>query len=184
MTQTCADESQALFKKLYNCIENNISLCYFKFNMIFSKSNYKKSNFITSVKFPISELAVKTAKQILISKITASRQKLGEVLLDELADGAGIDIVKLKISNTRQYHKKYQGRVVSKQYGYYRPKSNYIYIQNLTAVRGQILAPKTFLNTLLHEWLHHYDHQKLKLNSIHTKGFYLRLNSLKKSLGV
>ena len=119
--------------------------------------NYKRSNSITSVKFPISELAVKIADKILNSKTTITRQKLGEELLDELSDGSKIAVIKLKISDTHQYHKKYQGRVVSKQYGYYRPKTNYIYIQNLTAVRGQILAPKTFLNTLLHEWLHHYD---------------------------
>jgi len=152
--------------------------------MIFFKSNYQKSNSITTVKFPISELAKQKAKQILSSAEAPVRQKLGEELLDELADGAKVDIVKLKISATNQYHKKYNGRVVSKQYGYYRPKSNYIYIQNLTAVRGQNLAPKTFLDTLLHEWLHHYDHKKLKLNSIHTQGFYLRLKSLKEKLEI
>ncbi len=151
---------------------------------MFLKSNYQKSNSITSVKFPISLLAKQTAEKILQSKTTVSRQKLGDILFDELADGAGVDIVKLKISDTRQYHKRYNGRIVSKQYGYYRPKSNYIYIQNLTPARGQILAPKSFLNTLLHEWLHHYDIHKLRLNSIHTKGFYLRLDSLKEKLGI
>ena len=151
---------------------------------MFLKSNYQKSNSITKVKFPVSEVAIKTAQKLLVSKTTESRQKLGEVLLDELGDGARIDIVKLKISNTKQYHKRYNGRIVSKQYGYYRPKSCYIYIQNLTPARGQILAPKTFIDTLLHEWMHHYDMKKLKLNSIHTSGFYLRLKSLKEKLGV
>jgi len=148
------------------------------------RSNYQKSNSITSVKFPVSALAKETAKAILNSQEADERQKLGEVLLDELADGSKIGIVKLKISNTRQYHRRYQGRVVMKQYGYYRLKSCYIYIQNQTAVRGQNLAPKTFLDTLLHEWLHHYDHKKLKLNSIHTAGFYLRLKSLKEKLEI
>ncbi|HAH04401.1 MAG: hypothetical protein UV78_C0008G0024 [Parcubacteria group bacterium GW2011_GWA2_43_17] len=151
---------------------------------MFLKSNYQKSNAITSVKFLVSDLAKETVSQLLKSQSTESRQQLGEVLLDELSDGAGIDIVKLKISQTRQYHKKYQGRVVSKRYGYYRPQSCYIYIQNLTAVRGQVLAAKTFLDTLLHEWLHHYDTKKLQLNSIHTAGFYLRLKSLKERLDV
>ena len=88
----------------------------------------------------------------------------------------------LKVSSARQYHKKYQGRVVSKQYGYYRPASKYIYISNRTAVRGQILAAKTFIETLLHEWVHHYDFCSLKFNSIHTSGFYARLNDLKEKL--
>ena len=151
---------------------------------MFLKSNYQKSNAITQVKFLISDLAKETADKILKSKSVESRQSLGEILLDELSDGAGIDIVKLKISDTRQYHQKYNGRIVSKQYGYYRSQSHYIYIQNLTPARGQILAPKTFLDTLLHEWMHHYDIKKLKLNSIHTAGFYLRLKSLKGKLGL
>ena len=43
---------------------------------------------------------------------------------------------------------------------------------------------RDFLNTLLHEWLHHYDTRKLKLNSIHSKGFYLRLNDLQEKLKI
>ena len=110
------------------------------------------------------------------------RQQLGDDLLDELADLARIDIVRLKISDAKQYHRKSGGRTTYKQYGYYKPDTKYIYINNRTAVRGQILAPKTFLNTLLHEWMHHYDSCKLKLDSIHTKGFYLRLSALQDAL--
>ncbi|MBU1131058.1 hypothetical protein KJ840_02920 [Patescibacteria group bacterium] len=149
-----------------------------------ASKNYQKSNSITSVDFFVSPKAKKAADDIMNSKKTADRQMLANILIDELDNNAGLEKAKVKISDTRQYHKKYNGRVVAKRYGYYRPKSNYIYIQNLTAVRGQILAPKTFLNTLLHEWLHHYDYRKLKLNSIHTKGFYLRLRSLKDELCV
>ena len=71
-----------------------------------------------------------------------------------------------------------------KRYGSYRLGSATITIPNRTAVRGQIVASKTFLDTLLHEWLHHYDTLKLKLNSIHTKGFYLRLSDLKGKLEI
>lgn len=116
-------------------------------------------------------------------KSEVKRQKFSSELLDELGDLAQIDIVNLKVSGTNQSHKKSKGRVVSKQYGYYRPKSSYIYIHNRTAVRGQILASKTFVDTLLHEWLHHYDFKKLRLNSIHSAGFYARLKDLKTKLG-
>jgi len=145
---------------------------------MFMQSNYEKSNSVTSIDFVVSTRAKKYACKLLKTKNALLRQKLGDALLDELADCSQIDIVNLKISSARQYHKKAGGRVVMRQYGYYRPASKYIYITNKTAVRGQILAPKTFLNTLLHEWMHHYDHCKLDLNSIHTRGFYLRLNSL------
>ncbi|MBN1778918.1 MAG: hypothetical protein JW816_01735 [Candidatus Buchananbacteria bacterium] len=146
--------------------------------------NYLLSNKITAVKIQATISMVDLTKYLLQVTNFSDRQRLGEQLLDELCDAARIDIVNLKISDTNQYHKKSGGKVVFKQYGYYRPKSCYIYIQNKTAVRGQDLAPKTFLDTLLHEWVHHYDTCKLKLNSIHTKGFYDRLNDLKAKLGI
>ncbi|MEK7072419.1 MAG: hypothetical protein AAB969_02510 [Patescibacteria group bacterium] len=151
---------------------------------MFFENNYQKSNRITKTKITVSSGAVMLVNQLLKSADHKSRQKLGEQLLDELCDGAKIDIVKLEISNTKQYHRKSAGRVALKRYGYYRPSSKNIHIQNLTAVRGQILAPKTFLDTLLHEWMHHYDTYKLKLRSIHSKGFYQRINYLKEKLKI
>lgn len=147
------------------------------------QSNYERSNSITAIDIPISRQAKQIAKKLLQSKSEKKRQLLGDELLDELADLAQIDIVNLKISKAKQYHKKSKGRVVARQYGYYKPGSKYIYINNRTAVRGQILAPKSFLDTLLHEWVHHYDFCKLKLNSIHTAGFYARLKDIKTKLG-
>lgn len=149
----------------------------------FLKSNYEKSNSALKVKIPISAEAQRLTSLLLKSKEEKDRQSLGDELLDELADLAKIDIVNLKISEAKQYHKKRNGKVAMKQYGYYKPGSKYIYISNRTAVRGQILAPKTFLDTLLHEWIHHYDHQKLGLNSIHSAGFYARLKDIKEKLG-
>ncbi|NCN07864.1 hypothetical protein GW933_04260 [Candidatus Falkowbacteria bacterium] len=148
------------------------------------ENNYQKSNRIKKIKITVSTEAVILANRILNSSGHQSRQQLGEQLLDELCDGAKIDIIKLEISNTKQYHRKSAGKVAMKRYGYYRPATKYIYIQNLTAVRGQILAPKTFLDTLLHEWVHHYDTYKLRLKSIHSKGFYERINHLKEKLKV
>ena len=147
------------------------------------KSNYEKSNAITVMKFKVSSRAKKTTVLILKSKSETRRQKLSDLLLDELADLARIDIVNLKISKSKQYHKRRGGRIVLRQYGYYKPGSKYIYINNRTAARGQILAPKSFLDTLLHEWAHHYDFCKLGIDSIHTSGFYSRLKDLKERLG-
>lgn len=148
----------------------------------FSRSNYERSNAISLVDFMASTQTKTFAKELLTSTYEPKRQRLGEALLNELGKDANIPNAILKISDTKQYHKKRKGRVVFKRYGYYRPRSRYIYIQNRTAVRGQILAPRTFLYTLLHEWLHHYDTEKLALRSIHTRGFYQRLASLKARL--
>ena len=149
---------------------------------MWANRNYKKSNKIEQVHFEPSDQACEICAEILKSSEVDHRQRLSVDLMDELCDLAQIDIVNIKISNAKQYHRKSKGRVSMRQYGYYRPSSCYIYITNHTAVRGQPLAPKTFLNTLLHEWMHHYDTCKLGLNSIHTKGFYLRLQSLEKQL--
>ena len=110
------------------------------------------------------------------------RQSLSQQLLDELCDAARLDICNVKIRDTNQYHRRSGSKIVMKQYGIYHPASKLISIANRTAARGQILAPKTFLDTLLHEWLHHYDTYYLKLRSIHSAGFYARLNDLKMKL--
>ena len=42
---------------------------------------------------------------------------------------------------------------------------------------------KTFINTLLHEFMHHYDYYYLKLpDSVHCKGFESRIRDLRKKL--
>jgi hypothetical protein len=52
-----------------------------------------------------------------------------------------------------------------------------------TARRGQIVAFRTFLRTLLHELCHHLDYALLRLEySFHTAGFYKRESSLYRQL--
>lgn len=147
------------------------------------KRNYTKSNKILAVDAYISRDAKSLARELLKSKGTKERQSLASNILEELSNLAEITPVTVKISDSKQWHKKRGGKVAFKQYGYYKPGTKYIYITNRTAVRGQILAPKTFLDTLLHEWLHHYDTERLKLDSIHTAGFYARLKDLKEKIG-
>ncbi|MFH1430574.1 MAG: hypothetical protein ABIG71_03580 [Candidatus Uhrbacteria bacterium] len=151
-----------------------------------SQRNYERSNKILQVDFRVSREARSIAKRLLEeSAETGHRQLLAQELCDVLCDCAQIDIVRgVKISDANQYHKKRGGRTTFKQYGYYKPDTRYLYINNRTAVRGQLLAAKTFLDTLLHEWMHHYDYAKLQLDSIHSRGFYARLKSLKEALRI
>jgi len=52
-----------------------------------------------------------------------------------------------------------------------------------TAVRGDVVAYKTFLRTLLHELCHHLDYELFGLSeSFHTRGFYQRESSLMRQL--
>ncbi|HHT9137507.1 MAG TPA: hypothetical protein ACFYEK_09730 [Candidatus Wunengus sp. YC60] len=44
-------------------------------------------------------------------------------------------------------------------------------------------CPKTFLDTLVHEFMHHYDYEVLKFpTSLRTAGFYYRLGDVMKKL--
>lgn len=48
-----------------------------------------------------------------------------------------------------------------------------------TAKRRQVVAFRTFLRTILHEWCHHLDFELLALEeSFHTEGFYKRESSI------
>lgn len=150
----------------------------------FKQSNYDYSNSITKVKIPVSQEATDLARGLLSITEYEERQTLSEQLLDELCDLANIDIVEFNLIDNNQIHKKRDGKIVMKRYGSYKVSNKTISIHHRTASRGQVLAPKSYLDTLLHEWLHHYDFKKLKLNSIHSRGFYLRLNNLKAKLQI
>jgi len=147
-------------------------------------SNYTRSNRIATTEVTTTEEVRNITKQLLATSDTDERQELSSTLVYYLCLIADIPEAKVKISATRQYHAKRRGRIVFKRYGYYKQGTRYIYIQNFTPARGQALASKTFLDMLLHEWLHHYDTFKLKLHSIHTAGFYSRLRDLKKRLNI
>jgi hypothetical protein len=52
-----------------------------------------------------------------------------------------------------------------------------------SAVRQRVVAPRTFLRTLLHEICHHFDYELLGLpDSLHTEGFFKRESSLVRQL--
>jgi hypothetical protein len=64
------------------------------------------------------------------------------------------------------------------------PARDTISLWMFTAKRAQVVAPRTFLRTLLHELCHHLDYAHLHLrDSLHTKGFYQRESSLFAALG-
>lgn len=52
-----------------------------------------------------------------------------------------------------------------------------------TAQRKQVVAFKTFLRTIIHEYMHHLDYALLELSdSFHTEGFYKRESKMVKDL--
>lgn len=52
-----------------------------------------------------------------------------------------------------------------------------------TAAKGAVVAPRTFLRTLVHELVHHLDFEVLELeDTFHTRGFFRRESSLVRQL--
>jgi hypothetical protein len=155
------------------------------------RSAYERSKGVETVTWREFPLGKGIALSILDETTAAGRQAKGQALLDVLDEAAGLPPCKLAVADRPQRHRTRGGRLELKTYGYYRiawestPRRGTIRIYNLTAIRQQVLAPKVFLETLLHEWVHHYDFTGLQLDrSPHTSGFYNRIRDLAETLGV
>ena len=108
------------------------------------------------------------------------------------AAAAGLASCTITVADRAQVHEHDGRRLQSKTYGYYQCDARggvvtnaRIRIYHRTAVRQQVISPKVYLNTVLHEWMHHFDFAGLRLaRSPHTSGFYARLRALAESLEV
>src|ERR1700737_3047010 len=155
------------------------------------RSAYERSKGVESVTWREAPLGRGLALSVLDESTAAGRQARGQALLDVLDEAAGLPPCKLTVADRPQRHRSREGKLEVKTYGYYRiawestPRRGSIRIYNLTAIRQQVLAPKVFLETLLHEWVHHYDFTGLGLDrSPHTSGFFARVRSVAETLGV
>jgi hypothetical protein len=156
-------------------------------------ATYRRSQSATALPVQPSVIARGLAVGIVdSSEDHIERRKLGQLLLDELDALARLPYCELVVADRAQVHAHNGQRLQSKTYGYYRCtfadgqiKTARIRIYHRTAVRQQVITPKVFLNTLLHEWTHHYDFAGLRLpRSPHTAGFYTRLRVLAEALEV
>lgn len=139
---------------------------------------YNKSNEIEEVKF--TSFRKEYASKVLKCGASATdRQRASQNLLNYLCDKYKIGRVKLTVT-TRP--RKQIGRN-TQLYGYYRPIIKTICIYNTTAKTDKAVGIKTFFDTLIHEFIHHYDFEYLKFSaSPHTSGFYKRISDLKTKL--
>lgn len=138
--------------------------------------NYTKSNEVSAVAY--TRLSGKEYKALLLDR--GDRKTTGQVLLNYLCDKFKISRIPLIVV---QSNRKCRGK--KQVYGYYRysnGKGMSITIYNHTAKTGQEVAIKTFANTLLHEFIHHYDTEVLKIQTIHSAGFYKRISDLESKL--
>jgi hypothetical protein len=142
-----------------------------------AERDYHKSNLLVRIDYTPSAAARQLAARLL-NVHPAHREALSAALLDRMARELKVPPVKLNFLNQPQKHRRRDGRLTYKEYAYYHQEEG-ITIYNKTAVRRQYLAAKSYLDTLVHEFLHHLDYELLKLlHTYHTRGFYSRLGDL------
>jgi hypothetical protein len=159
-----------------------------------SESSYRRSQAATGVPVRPTPIARGLTLRVLgAGEDAAERERIAQHLIDELSREAGLPPCQVVVPDRPQVHRHDGQRLQSKTYGYYTYRLDAqgkvawarIRIYHRTAVQQRVIAPKVFLNTLLHEWTHHYDFHGLRLpRSYHTAGFFARLRALADALEV
>jgi hypothetical protein len=143
-----------------------------------SDKDYEKSNKIEAVC-----LNCFSKKEYAALLADGNRQRLAQALINYLCEKFHIPMASVFVTNTPQPHSTgYSGKLKSKTFGTYATGLRKITIYNTTAIKKQTISIKVFADTLLHEFMHHYDCEKLKIASLHTAGFYKRISDLQRKL--
>ena len=140
---------------------------------------YDRSDAVAAVPLPGSahlSAIVDALPAALKSGAAAQVERVAQALCDEVTRLLRVPPLRVLVSGTRPSNPR------GELHGLYTPRARgagTIKVWMVTAKRGQIVAFKTFLRTLLHEICHHLDYALLGLDeSFHTDGFYKRESSL------
>ncbi|MGA2283810.1 MAG: hypothetical protein ABSH07_09090 [Candidatus Dormibacteria bacterium] len=159
-----------------------------------SEASYRRSQLATGTPVHPTPIARGLTLRVLSAGDDAGeRQRIAQHLVDELSREAGLPPCQVVVPDRAQVHRHDGRRLQSKTYGYYTYRLDEqggvawarIRIYHRTAVQQRVISSKVFLNTLLHEWVHHHDFHGLRLpRSYHTAGFFARLRALADALEV
>lgn len=126
---------------------------------------------------PALQEAVARLPEVLATARVADVERVSQRIADGVCVGLGVSKLRVRVQERRPHD------VRGELHGLYVPSNtagtDTITLWMLTAKRGQVVAYRTFLRTLLHELCHHLDYTYLHLrDSLHTQGFYQRESSL------
>ena len=126
--------------------------------------------------------AVHLLPDALRSEQAATVEAVAQRIADGVCRGLGVPPLRVCVEGQRPHDRR------GELHGIYQPANgtgrDRITLWMRTAKRGQVVAYRTFLRTLLHEVCHHLDYAYLHLgDSLHTQGFYQRESSLFAALG-
>jgi len=144
------------------------------------KRAYQLSNTLAGVDFAVTPSMRRKVEDLAVWLAAGDRSRVKgatQVVLDLLCEAASIPLARLKLKDSADARFR-SGKAVWKLYGTC-DRDGLITVAFRTAVQRKVFAFRTFLNTVVHEFMHHYDHRKLKLAaSFHTSGFYRRVRDL------
>lgn len=141
---------------------------------------YRKSNAVPAVQLPnwrSVQPIVHRLGEALTGGDRHAVQAVCTELVNAMADGLKIRRVRIVVLERRPSDE------TEELHGCYQPAEEgghaVIKVWMRTARRNQVVAFKSFLRTVLHEFCHHLDYVLLGLaDSFHTEGFYQRESSL------
>ncbi len=109
-------------------------------------------------------------------------ERTSQHLIDAICSQLEFSDVRVHVLETRPHDED------SELHGLYEPVDDTrsrarVYVWMRTAKRQQVVAFKTYLRTLIHEFCHHLDYEYYQLeDSLHTKGFFQRESNIVKQL--
>ena len=144
------------------------------------KKAYEISNRVDSVDFKVTPSMRRKVGDLAVWLAAGDKSKVRgatRAVIDLLCEAARVPAARLSLQDRAPAE--FRGdKLVVTLYGVCAPDGT-ITLSFRTAVRRKVFAFKTYLNTLTHEFMHHYDHQRLMLGaSFHTRGFYQRVRDL------
>jgi len=146
---------------------------------------YDRSNAVSAIAVDVSPRcarAVSLLEPALAHGDRPRTERVAQIICDELCAALRLPRVQVEVRQVRPSDRR------GELHGLYLPANgsgrDRITLWMRTAKRGQVVAYRTFLRTLLHELCHHLDYTYLHLrDSLHTQGFYQRESSLFAALG-
>lgn len=148
---------------------------------------YLKSDAIDRFDFVPSDAAFKLSESLVVALETGASstvERAAQRLLDELSRLTAVSAVRIEVRNVRPHNTRGELHGIFYPRGpSTKPRSPLIILWMRTAQRHDVVKPKTFLRTLMHEFGHYLDYALLRLGgSPHTSGFFRRESFLVRTL--
>jgi hypothetical protein len=146
----------------------------------FQQRIYDRSTAISSIQLiPTPQLleATKALEGALATEDHPQVEALTQTIVNHICWRLSVRTVRVQVQGVRPSNRRGELHGLYTQYGGSLGDSIQVWMR--TAKRGQVVAFRTFLRTLLHEVCHHLDYTYLQLReSYHTEGFFQRESSL------